>query len=735
LTKKKKGYKGKIKANKRMGITLLILSSVFFLLFLRLFYIMVVKGWEYSALAEAQWTSQVTVEAERGRILDRNGEELAISASVYRVDLDMNTLRETMTKGKLTTDQVSEKLANALGMQAADVKTILNGKLSNGKPISYAIQKRKVEKAQADSITALKLRGVIISSDTKRYYPNGNFLAHALGFLNSDGQGLAGLELQYNSLLAGTPGKKVAETDRKSEDLPYSSTAITAPVDGKDLILTIDEVIQNIAEKTAEKAMQDNKAKAVTIIVMDPNNGDILAMVNKPDYDPNNPWETGKTSDELQAIWRNRAVSDTYEPGSIFKVITSVAALETGAVNSNSSFTCTGSFTIAGHTIHCWQRSGHGVESFVDILKNSCNSGFAEVGAAVGKEKLTEYIKKAGFGEKTGIDLPGEASGIVKDPKDITALDLATISFGQTNTVSCIEYLTAFNAVANGGKLITPHLMYQTGHYDEATDKEVADSTYDSASTARQVFDSAKTAELRSYLEKVVSEGGGSKAFIDGYHIAGKTGTAQKAGIKEDGKYGYMENKYIASFAGMAPASNPKITVFIQIDEPDPSNYYAGQIAAPVAQTVFNDIFNYMAMKSDASGEEIAKSLLRDVVVPDVRGMTKTEAQAILASYNLDYVTDSAGDYIVKMEQGPGTTVKEGSKITLYTGTTANYNKVVTVPDLKGLGREKANQTLSSIGLKGKYTGNGMVTSQSIAAGTTATKGSVVGLELDPIGD
>jgi stage V sporulation protein D (sporulation-specific penicillin-binding protein) len=196
-----------------------------------------------------------------------------------------------------------------------------------------------------------------------------------------------------------------------------------------------------------------------------------------------------------------------------------------------------------------------------------------------------------------------------------------------------------------------------------------------------------------------------------------------------------MEDKYIASFAGMAPADNPKITVFIQIDEPDPSNYYAGQIAAPVAQTVFNDIFNYMAMKSDASGEEIAKSLLRDVVVPDVRGLAKTQAQAILAEYNLDYVTDAAGEYVVDMEQDPGTTVKEGSKITLYTGTTANYNKVVTVPDLKGLGREKANKTLSSIGLKAQYTGDGMVTSQSIAAGTTVTKGSVIGLELDPIGD
>jgi len=730
LTKNKKGYKGKIKANKQMGITLLILSGVFFLLFVRLSYIMVVKASAYGKMAKAQWTSTITVDAERGRILDRNGQELAVSASVYRVDIDMNTLSQTMKNGNLTTDAVAEKLANALGMQTADVKSIMNGKLSNGKPISYATLKRRIEKPQADSVTALKLRGVIISSDTKRYYPNGNFLAHVLGFLNSDGQGMAGLELQYNSLLAGTPGKEIAETDRKSEDLPYTNTVITQPVNGKDLITSIDEVIQNIAEKAAQKALDDNKAKAVTIIVMDPNNGEVLAMVNKPDFDPNNPWLAGKTSDELQAMWRNRAVSDTFEPGSIFKVVTSVAALETGSVNSSSSFTCTGSFTIMGTTIHCWKRTGHGVESFIDILKNSCNEGFAAVGATIGKEKLTEYIKTAGFGKTTGIDLPGEAKGIVKDPKDISPLDLATISFGQTNTVTCMEYMTAFDAVANGGKLITPHLMKQTGHYDETTGKEVVDTTYDSSSTAKQVFDSSKMAELRSDLEKVVSEGGGSKAFIEGYHIAGKTGTAQVSG-----NGGYLPGKYIASFAGMAPASNPKISVFISIEEPDPSNYYAGQIAAPAAQSVFNDIFNYLAMKGDASGAEIAKSLLRDVVVPDVRGMTKDQAQATLASYNLDYVTDSAGDYVVDMNSKPGATVKEGSKITLYTGATANYNKVVTMPNIVGLSLDKANKVLSSVGLKAQYTGSGMVTGQSIAAGTTVTKGSTIGLELGLVGD
>lgn len=726
----KKGYKDNGSAKNRLSITLLILSSVFFLLFARMVYIMVIKSPEYKSLAVAQWTNDVEVPAKRGRILDRNGNELAVSASVYRVDLDMVTLNQTIKTKKLTTDEVAGKLAGALDMNVADVKEIMNGKLSNGKPVSFAILKRRIEKDQADKVSALKLRGVIISSDTKRYYPNGNFLAQVLGHTNSDGLGLTGVELQYNNVLAGTPGKKIAETDRKSEDLPYESITYQEPVDGKDLVLTVDEVIQNIVEKAAQKALTDNKAKAVTIIVMDPKNGDILALVNKPDYDPNNPWLAGKTSEELQAMWRNRAVSDTFEPGSIFKVFTSIAALETNTVTANSTFTCTGSFKISGQTIHCWKRSGHGVQSFVDILKNSCNEGFAEVGKAVGKEKLNEYIAKAGFGKTTGIDLPGEASGIIKPTADISDLDLATISFGQTNTVSCIQYITAFNAIANGGKLIKPHVMKEVAHYDESAQKEVTDSSYDSASTAKQVFDSAKTAELRSYLEKVVSEGGGSKAFIDGYHIAGKTGTAQKAGSG-----GYMSQKYIASFAGMAPASDPRITLLISIDEPDPSNYYAGQIAAPVAKTVFNEIFNYLAMKSDASGEAVARSLLRDVVVPDVRGIAKDQAHSILTKYDLDYVTNGTGDYVVGMDPMPGNSVKEGSKITLYTGTSANYNKVVVMPDLKGLARDKATEVLNSLGLKAQYKGDGMVTSQSIAAGTNVSKGSVIWLELDPVGD
>jgi len=536
--------------------------------------------------------------------------------------------------------------------------------------------------------------------------------------------------LQYDKILSGKPGKKIAEVDSTgSRELPYVISEFTKPEDGKDVVLTIDEMLQHFCEKAADQALKDNKAKAVTIIAMDPNNGEILALVNKPDYNPNNPWIEGKTGDELQAAWRNRAVSDTFEPGSIFKVITSAAAIQENAVSENDQFVCNGSITIGKNTIHCWKTSGHGTQNFVDIIKNSCNVGFAEVGKKIGKERLYSYIQKFGFGQPTGIDLPGEAKGIIKKPESMTDLDLATISFGQTNTVSSIQYITALNAVANGGKLIKPHVLKEVAHYDERTNKEETDKKYNNTE-GKQILDENTCTVLRSYLEKVVSEGGGKKAFIEGYHIGGKTGTAQKV---IGGRYG--EGKYISSFGGMAPADNPKITLFVSIDEPDPSNYYAGQITAPVAQQVFNDIFNYLPFNSDASSEKIAESLKKDVIIPEVRGMKKNEALKLLKEKGLDYKIDSNGDYIVDMNPKPGYTVKEGNKIVLYTGSTSNYNKVVVVPSVKGYSLERASELLNSLGLNMDYSGNGLIFDQSIQEGEEVKKGTTIHVKLEQVGD
>lgn len=727
----KREYRDKVIVKRRMLVVFSMLLLLFFGLVGRLSYLMIFKSQKYKAIATDQWTSDVKIEARRGKILDRNGSELAVSANVYRVDLDMNTLRKTRDDNKMTDDEIAAKLAEAVEMDKEEVSKILKKTLPGGLPLGSATLKRRIEKEEADKVRNIeingkKLRGVIVSPDTKRYYPNNNFLAQVLGHTRADGEGLTGVELTYNKYLAGVPGVKIAETDNKSQELPYTISEYTKPIPGKDVVLTIDEMIQHFAEKAADQALKDNKAKAVTIIVMNPKNGEVLAMANKPDYNPNSPWEEGKSFEELQKNWRNRAVSDTFEPGSIFKVVTAAAAMEEKVVDEeNYKITCGGSVSVGKRTIHCWKRTGHGTETFVDILKNSCNVGFMDLGRKLGAEKLNKHIQKFGLGQKTNIDLPGEAKGIIKKTSSITETDLATISFGQTNTLTGIQYITALNAIANGGYLIQPHVAKEIVHYDENNQKVVDKDFKDIPK--EQVEDADVMARLRGYLEKVISEGGGQKAFVEGYRIAGKTGTAQKV---VDGKYGV--GKYIASFGGMAPADDPKVTVFISIDEPDPSNYYAGQIATTVAKQLFTDIFNYMALSSN-DGEKV---LLKNVVIPEVRGLSKNDAIKVLKEYKLNYEIDKDGEYIVDMTPKPGYSVNEGGKILLYTGDSKNYNKEVVVPNLKGYNKEKAVELLKSLGIETKIIGQGIVFEQSIGAGQKVNRGTtVVTLTLNEIGD
>lgn len=724
-------YRDKVLVKRRMLVVFFILFLLFFLLVSRLSYVMIVKGKEYKEKAILQWTSDVRIAPKRGRILDRNEKELAISANVFRVDLDLNSLRETTKKNNLTMADIAPGLSEILGMQSNDVLSILTKTNSKGKPIGAAILKRRIDKEKADKISDFSkehnLRGIVITGDTKRYYPNNNFLANVLGHTNSDGNGLTGIELYYDKYLSGIPGIKISETDRKSEELPYTISDYTKPVDGKDLVLTIDEMIQYFCEKAAEEAMVVNKAAAVTIIAMDPKNGEILGMVNKPDYNPNDPWDLSKSYDENQKAWRNRAVSDTFEPGSIFKVITAAAAMEEKLVNESDTFNCKGSTVVAGRTIKCWKTTGHGSQNFVDILKNSCNVGFMELGKRLGPQKLNEYIYKFGLGKKTGIDLNGEASGIIRKTENISVLDLATTSFGQNNTLSCVQYLTALNAIANGGKLITPHIMKEIVNYDDLNNKQViqAYSNYNE----RKIIDEATTKQLRNYLEQVVESGGGKKAYIAGYHIAGKTGTAQKVinGV-------YAPQKYVSSFAGMAPSDNPQISLLINIDEPDPSNYYGGQIATVVAKQVFNDIFNYLSFKSDASSEETTKSLLKDIIVPEVRGLKKADAQKILKENNLKLKLSSDGEVITDMTPKPGYTVKEGTEIILHTDTKVQYSNMVMVPNIKGNSPEWVSSLLNSLGLKVQFIGEGIASEQSIE-GTEVKKGTTVTVHLDLIAD
>lgn len=730
----KKEFRDKVIMKKRMLYSLIFVSVVFIGLTIRLGFIMFVSGDTYKARATQQWTSDVKINAKRGRILDRNEKELAVSANVYRVDLDLNALRKSLEDKKLTMESISPKISEILQMDNAKVLDILTKPLPNGKPKGAAILKRRIEKDMADGIKnyseEIDVRGLVISPDTKRYYPNGNFAAHVLGHTNSDGEGLTGIELQYNKYLAGVPGIKIAETDQKSEDLPYKISEYTEPIDGRDVILTVDENIQYFAEKAASQALKDNDAKAVSVIVMDPKTGEILAMANKPDYDPNNPWPANLSDEETQKMWRNRAVSDAYEPGSIFKVVTATAAIEKGILKEGEAFNCGGSLTIGGRTIHCWKTIGHGPLDFEGIIKNSCNVGFMILAERMGKEALNEYIYKYGFGQKTGIDLPGEAKGIIKPTDQISVTDLATISFGQSNTVSAIQYMQAFNGIANGGTLITPHLMKEVIHYDKESNR-IIDATYSNFNKRAEM--KPETMErMRGHLEATVSSGGASKAYIPGYHIAGKTGTAQKV---DPVNGGYADGKYISSFAGMAPANDPKVTVFISIDEPNPSLYYAGQIAAPVGKVLFNDIFNYYALKPDASSEDIQKSLKKDIVIPEVRGLKKADAAKIFKDNGLSFRAEGEGEYVVDISPKPGYMVKEGSEIILYTGKQSQTDNIVVVPDLRGTTPEAVKKLLGSLGLSVEFSGDGVVAEQSIAAGQHVKKGTVVTCHLQLIAD
>lgn len=747
---KKRTFKDRQKMKKKTWYTGIAVTILFIILIGRLSYIMIIKGPEYAGMAEEQWTSEVKIDAVRGKILDRNGKELAVSANVYRVDLDLTTIRNYLDKkadelsqteieqrksvgipvpvgdSGITEKDIAPVIADALGMKTETVLEKLETKLDSGLPAGSATLIRRIEKDDADKVKNLKIRGIVVSKDTKRYYPNNNFLSHVLGVVGNDGTGLTGIESEYNTYLSGIPGVKIGEFDKNSNDLPYGDSEFTSPVNGKDVTLTIDETIQSFAEKAAQQAYEDNKAKATSVMVMDPKTGEILAMVNKPDFNANTPYEGYENfdgdneSDKIQKMWRNRLVSDSFEPGSIFKVITALSAMEEGIVNENTTFECGGKLHIANRDINCWETGGHGLQTFPEIIQNSCNVGFMKLGSMIGKDKFYEYIKKFGFGELTGIDIQGEADGIVKIPEKISPTDLATISFGHTNTVNSMQYMAAFNAVANGGTWIQPHIMKEVTHDDE-NGVEIVDETFNPVT--REIASSENTALLRTYLEKVVTAGSATAAFIDGYHIGGKTGTAQKM---ENGVY--IEGKYISSFVGMAPVDDPKVTIMITVDEPSTGNYYAGQVAVPYAHDLFTNIFNYF---NNQFSEDTITKISKDVVVPEIRGMKKADAENALKQSNIQCTIEGNGDTIQAMDPLPGYSVKEGTTIKLYTsGGTDDSNNVV-MPDVIGYTKESAYNLLTSLGITVTFQGDGTVKSQNISSGEVVTKGTSVNIVLE----
>lgn len=583
-----------MKRKKARGIRFLIIGILFSLVFSalvsRLVYLMAFNGSKYKSLALEQQTKNIGVPPIRGAILDRNGQQLALSMDIFRVDVDLNVLKKYLVDKKIPQEKVNGQLSKILSIDKGEVKKILDDKDSKGKPLQFVSLKRKVEKPVVDDIKALKYNGIIISKDVERIYPNDNFLSHVIGHTNLDGNGVNGVELSYNNELAGVPGVKVVETDRDSNELPYKEAVTVQPVNGKNLKLTIDERIQELVEGVAKDTLTENGAKSVSITIMNPKNGEILGMANAPDYNLNKPYVEGKTSKETQEIWNNRAISNVFEPGSIFKVITAAAALQNNVVADKYRFVSNGSIKIGNKVLYSDKKENYGVETFSDIIKNSDNVGFVKLGQMIGKENLYKFTKAAGFGQKTGIDLPGESTGLIKDLNKITPLDLATMSYGQGVAVTQIQYIAAFNAVANGGTWIRPHVMKEISH--NVNGKKNIDKQFDNLSK-RTIMSKEKAALLRTYLETVVKEGTATGTYMKGYHIAGKTGTANEVNSISGG---YNSGKYISSFVGMAPASDPKVSLIITIEEPNSGKYYAAQTAVPAAHKLFSELFPIMNM-------------------------------------------------------------------------------------------------------------------------------------------
>lgn len=642
---------------RRMIVLFGIIFFIMIVLLGRVGWVQIVEGQELKKSAVEQWNNEVKVDARRGEILDRNGKKLAVSTSCKRIDVYMRDIINAEKDDKNIKNEIASKISGITGMKQEDILKKLNATLKNGQPVGSIVIQRGIDNSMGEGVKKLDLPGIIVSEDSKRFYPNDNFLSHVLGFTNIDGQGQQGIELQYEKELKGTPGLVNMETDRYGRELPYDIPKINDPVNGEDITLTIDESIQLYVEKALEEAMITTKSKSMTAIVMDPKTGEILAMASKPDFNPNDPRNMANFKDvqDMMQTWNNKSVTFTYEPGSVFKVVTATAALDENIVSDKTRFNCPGYFTVAGKKIYDWRRGGgDGIEDFAELLQNSCNVGFMMLGTQLGRDKLYKYVDAFGFGKKTGVDVDYEEPGYKMPIDKVGPMELANISFGQGIMITPLQLTAAYAAVANQGKMMAPHLVKSIQSTDQ--DGNIISKKDIEPKVAREVTSADTANELLGYLETVITVGGGHAAYVDGYRIAGKTGTAQKA---ENGKY--IPDKYISTFVGIAPMEDPQFVLYISSDEPDPAKYYASQTVAPVANKIFRDIFisRNMPPKVDDSGVN---------VVPDVVNLTQKDATNRLRFSGFTVQVNGSGSTVKSTNPVAGASLKPGSKVTINMG-------------------------------------------------------------------
>jgi len=725
----------KTSLRKRASYVFVAFFVLFCMLAVYLLKINIIDGEKLRTGAIEQQTRDYQVSSARGTIYDRNGKALAISSSAVTISVNPKEIAEA----GYSIDELAQKFADILELDFETVKTKMT------KDALDVEIKAKVEPEIADQIRELDLTGVYFKEDTKRYYPFGTFASHVLGYVGKDNQGLGGIEMVYDSELSGVPGRVVTLKNAHGTDMPFQEERHIDSENGLNVVLTIDETIQHFAEKHLADVYNDADAKeGAACIVMDVKTGEILAMATMPNFDLNNPnaitdpdvltyLEEIKEDDEYtdddynaavaaarNKMWRNKAVVDSYEPGSCFKIMTMSMALEEGVVTPEDQFFCSGVKVVEDREIHCAERSGHGAQTFRDGVKNSCNPVFIEVGQRVGIDIFKKYYEAFGFRDKTGFDLPGEASGVFYTDEQFNVVELATASFGQGPKITPLQLISAVSAVANGGKLMKPYLVKQFTDESGTVVKTVEPTV------VRQVVSEETSKTVCELLENAVTNGSGQNAYIKGYRVAGKTGTSEKLPRGS--------GKYTASFVGFAPANDPQVACLVVVDEPAGGAYYGGLVAAPAVGKILEDTLNYLGVEPQYTEEE--KTTI-DVGVPEVAGMELIAAKKKLSDMGLKYTIIGGGEKVVRQMPASSAIVNSGSVVVLYTDD--SENRMVTVPDVTGKSLSVVKSKLSSNGLNLSIVGAGatgsssertVAASQTPAAGTEVPQGTVVKVEF-----
>lgn len=715
-------------------LILLILVLGFGAAVLRLTYLTTVQSSELQEAAVDLQLADTTVSAKRGTIYDANGNVLAESASVWQV---------VMSPVNFKNDKQRQAAAKGLS-EIFDLE--YNDVLDDTKQQShYVVVKRRIESDEREKVLELidtlkkdySCSGVIqLLDDYKRYYPKNSLASSVIGFTGSDDQGLEGIEYEYDSYLSGTPGRIITAQNARGTDMPFRYEQNVESEDGNNVYLTIDETIQSICEKYMQKGVEDNNVlnKGVCI-AMDVNTGAILAMVTTDGYDLNNPYELSakdkkkikSTSKKKQAeaesaalsnMWRNKAVADTYMPGSVFKMCVASAALEENLVNEKTSFTCTGSISVEGETIHCSNISGHGTQNFVEVISNSCNPAFIQIGQMLGAGKFRQYYQGFGFSDKTGIDLPGEAEDSFWKEGKMGGVDLAVASFGQNFSITPIQMITACAAVSNGGYVVQPHVVSKItdskGNVIKTVDKKIK----------RQVISDDTSKKMNEYLEYNTERQGAAAGYISGYKVAGKTGTTEKRGVTKF-ESSFSED-YISSFCGYAPADDPQIAMLVFFDTPDGDAYYGSQVSSPVFINIMSEVLPYLDVKTSYTDEELGYV---DASAGDYTGVSVDEAKTAVEADGFTATVKGNGSTVISQIPTVSSGLQKGGSIVLYTDSDSQ-SETVSVPSLIGLSPDEVNDVASDYGLNvsfsGATTSSGTSSSQNIEAGTSVSPGTVI---------